>query len=252
MLNRVDLYYFSPTGGTKKTGEILAGEMAGKIEPVNLGDKKELRAPDGEAAVFAVPVFGGRIPAVTAEKLQKLEGGGKKAVTIVVYGTRAYEDALLELNDIILGCGFQVIASGAFVAQHSMVPKVGAGRPDEKDAAEIKEFAAKVLEKLEKGETKAVQVPGNHPYKEWPGMPAAPVSLPECKLCGKCASICPTGAITMGEQEVLADASVCTLCMACVAACPEHARILPHPLKETLNQKLGALKDVRRENETFL
>lgn len=56
----------------------------------------------------------------------------------------------------------------------------------------------------------------------------------------------------MGEQEVLADASVCTLCMACVAACPEHARILPHPLKETLNQKLGALKDVRRENETFL
>lgn len=252
MLNKVDFYYFSPTGGTKKTGEILAGEISASVEPADLGEKKELRAPGGEASVIAVPVFGGRIPALTAEKLQKLNGAGKKAVTVVVYGTRAYEDALLELNDIILGCGFQVIASGAFAAQHSMVPEVGAGRPDEQDAAELREFARRVLDKLERGEEGTVQVPGNRPYKQWPGLPAAPVSLAECKLCGKCAAICPTGAVTMGEHEVQADAEICTLCMACVAACPEHARILPPPLKETLDQKLGALKDVRRENETFL
>ena len=40
--------------------------------------------------------------------------------------------------------------------------------------------------------------------------------------------------------------------MACTAACPENARVLPAPLQETMEQKLGALKDVRRENEVFL
>lgn len=40
--------------------------------------------------------------------------------------------------------------------------------------------------------------------------------------------------------------------MACTAACPEHARILPPPVQEMMNQKLGVLKDIRRSNEIFL
>ena len=40
--------------------------------------------------------------------------------------------------------------------------------------------------------------------------------------------------------------------MACTANCPGNARILPPPLQEKMQQMLGKLKSVRRENEIFL
>ncbi len=115
MLNKIDFYYFSPTGGTRKAGEFLAEGISENVNPVNLGKEKGFSQADGEMAVVAAPVFGGRIPAFVAEKLKKVDGGGKRAVTLAVYGVRAYEDALVELNDAVSACGFQVIASAALV-----------------------------------------------------------------------------------------------------------------------------------------
>ena len=131
MRELTELYYFSPTGGTKKAGMLLCEGISWDIEAVDLGKKKEEpRQPKGNLVVAAMPVFGGRLPGVAAEKLRTLDGKGKKAVAVAVYGNRAYEDALLELKDILEECGFEVTAAAALVAQHSMVPEVGAGRPD--------------------------------------------------------------------------------------------------------------------------
>ncbi|MDY4968689.1 MAG: Rrf2 family transcriptional regulator [Lachnospiraceae bacterium] len=253
MLNKVELYYFSPTGGTKKVGKAFADALAKETKQIDLGSKAVLsEKPDSEVVVAAAPVFGGRIPSFISEKLRHLDGAGKKAVTLVVYGNRAYEDALLELNDVLIERGFEVIASGAFVAQHSMAPEVGAGRPDEKDKEEIAGFAGMVLDKLEKNPEGEVHVPGNRPYKQWAGMPAAPISLPSCTLCGKCAASCPTDAIQLGDDKVQTDVEKCMLCMGCTHVCPEQARILPPPLQEKLGQMLGALKAVHSKNEWFL
>ena len=93
---------------------------------------------------------------------------------------------------------------------------------------------------------------GNYPYKEAMKRPAAPVSLPDCTRCGTCEKICPTDAIRVKDGAVTTDAEKCILCMACTAACPQKVRILPPPLQEKMEQKLGALKAVRRENEFFL
>lgn len=253
MLNKVDFYYFSPTGGTKKAGEILAEAMAEKVTFFDLGSREAMKeAAGGDVAVVAVPVFGGRVPTVATEKLKVLKGNGKKAVTLAVYGNRAYEDALLELNDIMKESGYEIAASAAFVAQHSMAPEVGAGRPDEKDAEEIRAFAGQILVKMEKGDTEEIKVPGNHPYKPMSSMPVTPVSLPSCNTCGKCAAACPTAAIQIENGVVATEAEKCCLCMACVHVCPEGARILPPPLKEKMEQMLGKLKSVHRENETFI
>lgn len=253
MLNKVDFYYFSPTGGTKKAGEILAEAMAEKVMLFDLGSRDAFKeAAGGDVAVVAVPVFGGRVPAVASEKLKALKGNGKKAVTLAIYGNRAYEDALLELNDVMKETGYEIAASAALVAQHSMAPEVGAGRPDEKDAEEIRAFAGKILAKLEKGDAEEIKVPGNHSYKPMSSMPVTPMSLPSCNTCGKCAAVCPTEAIQIENGVVTTEAEKCCLCMACVHACPEGARILPPPLKEKMEQMLGALKGVRRENETFI
>ena len=109
MLDMIELYYFSPTGGTKKTGEIFCEAIARKVKTVNLGlYGKAAEQPEGEVVVVAVPVFGGRVPSVAAEKLAEMEGCGKRAVTLAVYGNRDYEDALLELNRLVEERGFCV------------------------------------------------------------------------------------------------------------------------------------------------
>ncbi len=252
MLETATLYCFSPTGGTRKAAEIFCAEIARDVAAVDLGTRTEFpETPAGDLTVLAAPVFGGRIPALTAGQIQKLNGTGKKAVTLAVYGNRAFEDALLELNETAAGAGFEIVASGALIAQHSIVPEVGKGRPDSQDAAGIRAFAQNVLAKLESGSRRPVTVPGNHPYKTGAPSSATPVSLPSCKLCGRCAAVCPVEAISLTKESVTTSAA-CMMCMACAAACPEKARILPPPLQGKLEQMLGAFQSVRRENTYFL
>lgn len=251
MLNKVDFYCFSPTGGTRKAGSILADALAEQVNFIDLCNHEPVQEGDCATAVIAMPVFAGRLPAVAAEKIKALKGSGKTVVTMVVYGVRAYEDALLELNDAAEKAGFQVVASAAVIAQHSIVPAVGVGRPDERDAAEITAFAAKVLKKLENGGG-VVQVPGNRPYRDGMNLPASPVSLESCIACGACEKVCPVSAVKVEQAGVVTDVQACILCMACTAACPVKARVLPVPLQENMNQKMSALIDVRKENEFYL
>lgn len=253
MLKTTELFYFSPTGGTKKAGKIFCDGISANVKIVDLGSRdKPVGKVESDLVVISVPVFGGRVPSIAVEKIKELDGNGKMAVTIVVYGNRAYEDALLELNDIVCEKGFQIIASAALVAQHSMLPEVAKGRPDEEDKKSILAFAGKVLDKMESSSKEAVKVPGNNPYKDGMKMPVTPLSLPSCTQCKTCISACPAGSIRLENDQVVTEPETCILCMACVYACPEHARILPPPLQEKMEQMLSPLKLVRNENEYFL
>jgi len=251
MLKEIAFYYFSPTGGTKKAGELLCKAMAENVCCIDLAKETE-KLCNAETAVIAAPVFAGRIPEFAAEKIKALNGKGKKAITVAVYGNRAFDDALLELNNVAAEAGFCVAASAALIAQHSMVKEVAAGRPDEKDAAEIADFAEKVLEKLAADKCTQPKVTGNFPYREGMNVTATPICTELCSNCGVCVQICPTKAITATDAEIATELDKCMLCLACVANCPAKARILPPPMQEGLNQKLGALKDVRNANEYFV
>ena len=71
-------------------------------------------------------------------------------------------------------------------------------------------------------------------------------------LCGACAEACPVNAISFEADTVVTDPEKCIQCMACTAVCPQNVRILPPPVKEMIEQMLGAFKAIRRENEAFL
>lgn len=257
MLDTVALYYFSPTGVTEKVGMQFAETIAEKVVAFNLGDKKQdLQDAAADLTVVAMPVFAGRIPAIAAEKMQQLDGHGRKAVTIVVYGNRAYDDALLELNDTMMAGGHEIVASAAFIAGHSIVPEIAKGRPDKADLAEISAFAEAVEVKLFdlRQEEKAVpvKVPGNRPYREGGGGPNVVEVSENCVVCGKCVEICPTGAVELISGEITGNPEKCIECMACIAACPVKARALPQEVQTRIGGFLAPLKDVRKENETFL
>ena len=323
MIEKTRLYYFSPTGGTRKVGEIFAGAFAevasAETEAADIvkedmtcdgvcgdpacGDRAPSAGGDPDASagggcagsaaggrerelvVVAAPVFGGRIPSVMRENLLAFDGAGRAAVAIVVYGNRDYDDALLELCDVLTDRGFRVIAAGAFVAQHSMMPDIAAGRPDAEDEAEIRDFAVKVSEKLAKMENaedaagadaadmlsdrdtsdvSGIQsapndpdipdvsnIPGQRPYKPEMDLPFTPVSSDACVMCGKCAEVCPTGAIELKDGTLNTDAGKCIICMVCVNDCPEGARSLPDALCEKTSKMLEPFRGMRNVNEMF-
>jgi len=252
MFKKANFYYFSPTGGTKKAGNILAQAIAEEINFIDLGAKTPINESPCDISIIALPVFAGRIPSFTCEKVKSLNGADKKIVTMVVYGVRAYDDALLELNDAAKEAGFQVIASAAVVAQHSMAAFVGAGRPDEKDDAEIKDFALNILKKANEATTSAINVPGNKPYRDIAQFPVSPVCTDECKGCGLCIKTCPVDAITKNDGKISTDIEKCILCLACTSVCQKGARVLPKPFSDGIAAKMAPLKEIARANEFYL
>ena len=46
MFDKADLYYFSPTGGTRKAGMIFCEGIAKNVRAVDLGLKEEVKQPE--------------------------------------------------------------------------------------------------------------------------------------------------------------------------------------------------------------
>ena len=252
MWDKVVAAYFSPTGGTRRAVLALAEAFGAPVEEIDLSTPEGKNYELGrEIVIVAAPVFGGRVPEVMLQRLQRLQGENTSAVTLAVYGNRAYEDALLELNDRLGERHFRVIASAAVVAQHSILPELAAGRPDEEDCEELSAFAARVRDKTVRGDTTPCEVPGNRPYRAWSPSPIVPEADERCVRCGRCARACPTEAIDPKRPE-RTNSGRCMRCMRCVANCPTGARNLPPQMREGLRQKLGAFLEVRQKNEFFL
>ena len=239
---------FSPTGGTQAiAAAITAGMTVNQID---------LCAPVEELPLFTplmavLPVYGGRLPQVAVERLRRIKGQGQAAVAVVVYGNRAYEDALLELQNELTACGFTVVAAAAFIAEHSIVRSIAAGRPNADDKAKAAEFGAAVAAKIAADDKSAVSVPGNYPYKDLPQMPVAPLTTEACGGCGRCVRLCPVGAIPAHAPNTT-DASKCILCMRCVAVCPRRARLMPPPALEMFTQRLKAVATEPKQPELFI
>ena len=229
--------HFSPTGGTKKVADAIAAGLGTPVAEMDL-TKADSAVTLGEAdALMAVlPVYAGRVPQISLERLTALKGNGQKAVAVAVYGNREYEDALLETKDVLETNGFQVIAAAAFIAEHSIVRSIATGRPDAEDEVLCRQFAADVMAKAD--DAAPVQVPGNTPYKELKPSAFHPAASESCIKCGVCADQCPVGAIPLDDPS-RTNNDLCINCMRCVEVCPQHCRALPDAFLTMITQMLN-------------
>ena len=258
-VKKLNLIYFSPT----KTTETVLKTISKNLEiPVsseyNLAkEKRDLSIGKDSLTIIGIPVYAGRVPLVVEDKLNRIKSDKSPVVIIAVYGNRHYDDALLELKDISEKCGFELLAAGAFIGEHSFstakVP-IAQKRPDKKDLEQCKQFARAIKNKLGNATlAETIEVPGNYPYRQRnPLPPLNPVTIVEnCTLCKACEEVCPTSAIDI-NGSVNTKTEDCIWCCACVKVCPADARIFENEVMDGIRTKLTDLCKDRNEPVWFL
>ncbi len=263
-IRKIWLVSFSPTRTSKSVIEAIGSGIRDiPCETIDLTypgtDSKRQFAAD-ELAIIGVPVYAGRVAPLAVERLAAIHGSNTPAVVVVTYGNREFEDALIELRDIVEKAAFKPLAACTFIGEHSfsgLETPIAAERPDQVDLVRAADFGAKIIEKLTNlenlGNFTSLDVPGDIPYKE--GMRSLPFSPTviesDCTQCAACIPTCPAGAISL-ESEISVDKNLCIFCCACIKNCPEGAMLInAAPIKEK-RQWLYENCAERKEPELYL
>lgn len=251
--------YFSPTRTTAKVVNAIAKGIS------DLGDEKiyDITLPEGrketitfnsdDCLIIGLPVYGGRIPEFITPYIESLKGNKTPTIIATVYGNRHYDDALIELKDILDKNGFVVFGAGAFIAEHSYTKEVGRNRPDIDDLNLAENFGKDIAKKIIDNNFSSIKVNGNVPYKERkPSNPLAPITDERCNMCGICADNCPTYAIDFTDFTK-ADVSKCIKCHNCVKICPVGAKTFQSEWIDNIVESLVVnCSTQRRKPELFI
>ena len=135
--------YFSAKGTTQKCADYISGivdpdTVSQNLLNITAQNHMELAAND--VLLLSMPVYGGYIPHHCIDMIKQIKGENTPAIILAVFGNRHFDNALIQMQDLVEANGFKVIAAGAFLAEHSIFPSVATGRPDAEDYTFMKEL----------------------------------------------------------------------------------------------------------------
>ena len=259
-ITTVSIVLFSPTGTSRKVAMAVADgcRYECRIVDATYRTPENLHFESNELVIVSVPVYGGKVAPIALQRLDAMRGNNTPVVPIVVYGNRAYEEAAEQLYEFVRSRGFVPVAVGAFVGEHSYSTSqhpIATGRPDATDLADARAWGKAIAEKLscakhpKRIDIATLKEPRNSIFstirfvlfvlkqrRNKSGVkPHVEVIDHKCKRCGKCAKLCPTGAIEAGNC-LHTDTTRCIKCCACVKGCPTKARKLDTPYAPILSQ----------------
>lgn len=237
--------YFSATGTTKKVVCRLAEKLAAQLQlPCSQVDftlpaarQQPLLFGQDEIVVLGTPVYAGRVPNVLLPFLRTMQGTGAIGIPVVVYGNRHFDNALIELRDLMENAGIRTVAAAAFIGEHAFSRVLAAHRPDSEDEAVMDEFASQIAGKwasMRQIPQTPVEVPGipesyggYYQPRDRHGvainiLKVKPLVNDRCTDCKICVEVCPMGSID--RENVRQYTGICIKCGACIKKCPENAR----------------------------
>lgn len=252
-IGSIHLVYYSATFTTQRIGREIVSAIAGNYTEHDItmhALDEELNLLPSDLLILAMPVFGGLIPAVAAERLKMLRGTNTPAIIAVVFGNRHYDNALCQLRDIAIEQGFQVASAGAFIARHSIFSTIAADRPDSADIASAHDFACQSLDIITTyTQFPKIDIPGK-PELVFRKPPLFPTGDESCSACGTCAEQCPSNAISI-ESPQSTDVELCSACGRCIVVCPNGARSFRGEYYDAGVARFEANFSARREPELF-
>lgn len=248
---KIQAMFFSPTGTTKKIVTTIKDELSRNAKNHNLEHEimpdydftlvcerdiaeTELNFSSEHIVILGVPVYAGRVPNILLKFLEKVKADSALCIPIVLYGNRNYDDALIELRDILLHNGFKPIAAGAFIGEHAFSYTLAKNRPDSQDIESALNFTKLISQKLfEDNNSSIVEVKGHFPYRPYykPLNPekqpvdirkVKPKTKSSCNNCKICVSVCPMNSIDADDVSKLN--GICIKCGACIKKCPIQAK----------------------------
>ena len=255
---KVNLVYFSATNVSKKyavaMGKALEKEMV-TYDFTLPADRDIAKAPaftKDDLVILSLPIYGGRVPTVCLDYLCAMKGDKTPCVIVGTYGNRHYDDAVVEMEDIMTDHGFVVIGAAAVVGRHSFSDEIAGHRPTAEDLEGAAEFIKLVVSKDGLPLAKGV-VPGNRPYKEKGGSNGlTPSTNDDCIDCKLCAKKCPAGAINMDNVKEI-DGTKCLRCNRCVTICPKKAKAFTAaPYVQMVEKCIAGFGKPDRENVYFM
>ena len=272
-IKSVHLVYFSPSGSTEKIVRKIASAMPGpEVKTYNLlpsaARKKQYVFGKDDLVIYG-SLSAGMLFTKAEELFGCLQGNETPFIGVVSFGNAYYGVALTEMKERAEGRGFQVCALGAFIAQHTMAPELGAGRPDAKDEAIMVDFGRKAYEKILAGDYTLHKQPVTHwssseqynqiiafreknkePYNFPLEFRAKKIS-DACIKCKTCVRNCPTDAIDIETKTFNLEA--CIGCYGCINRCPMHAISVASPeVTEFMKGFIDIFKQERLEPDVFL
>jgi len=272
VIKQISTMYFSASDTTKKVVSAIGRKLSQNIDKemsINNIDftlpkvrEKSVSFTNQDILIIGVPVYAGRVPNVLLSYLNSITGNGGLAIPVVVYGNRNYDDALIELKDILELKGFKVIGAGAFIGEHSFSKTLAKNRPDEEDMDIAADFANQIYAKIiTQDKIQTISVNGTNPYRPYyipknkDGMAVdirkvAPKTNTNCNDCKICAHICPMGSIDFEDVSKLN--GICIKCGACIKKCPMDAKYYDNEDYLRHQQELEVNFTYRREPELFL
>ena len=255
MKYKVSAVYFSATDTSRKGAKAIAGVFGEEVNEMDMTvcnrqpDKKAFDADD--IVVFGAPVYSGRIYLGAYDRFAGLRGSSTPCIITVTYGNRDYDDALLELYDLVTKQGFLPFAAAALIGEHTY-GKIAVGRPTAEDLREDVDFAKKACDKLASKGPSLVSVPGNRPYRKGGyGGHFRPLTSSDCVSCGLCAQMCPEGAVSSTDFSCI-DSEKCIACFRCIRNCPVQAKNMDTDEYNSFAEEFSVRLSMPRRNEYFI
>lgn len=230
------IFYFSGTGNSQLTAELLVEVMQDEVVSINhyMKTKKKAKFHLERPLVFVAPTYAWRIPKLVEQWILKTDFSGSRDIYFVLTCGDSCGNAAAHAKKLCLKKGLQFCGLAPVIMPENylaMFPTPGDAKCREiVEAArpKILEIAEQIrsgqrLEELQRSVTGRVESgPVNWLFYAFAVTDKGFKVSNKCISCGACAKRCVLNDIDMVNGKPVWKGN-CTHCMACIAGCPMEA-----------------------------